>query len=71
MPKAGETPEQGSNPLLGFGRIYARHGDDCTCVVFDRIDEAVLSRDKQQPIRAVLTWYKEKHPNWFRWLSMR
>jgi len=24
MPKAGETPEQGSNPQLGFGRIYAR-----------------------------------------------
>jgi hypothetical protein len=24
MPKAGETPEQGSNPLLGFGRVYAR-----------------------------------------------
>ncbi len=24
MPKAGETPEMGSNPLLGFGRIYAR-----------------------------------------------
>jgi hypothetical protein len=24
MPKAGESPEMGSNPLLGFGRIYAR-----------------------------------------------
>ncbi len=24
MPKVGETPEIGSNPLLGFGRIYAR-----------------------------------------------
>lgn len=24
MPKAGETPEMGANPLLGFGRIYAR-----------------------------------------------
>ncbi len=24
MPKAGETPEMGSNPQLGFGRIYAR-----------------------------------------------
>ncbi len=24
MPKAGETPEMGSNPMLGFGRIYAR-----------------------------------------------
>ncbi|HEX9735555.1 MAG TPA: hypothetical protein VGG06_26615 [Thermoanaerobaculia bacterium] len=24
MPKAGEAPEMGSNPLLGFGRVYAR-----------------------------------------------
>jgi hypothetical protein len=24
MPKAGETPEMGSNPLLGFGRVYGR-----------------------------------------------
>jgi hypothetical protein len=24
MPKAGETPEMGSNPMLGFGRVYAR-----------------------------------------------
>jgi hypothetical protein len=26
MPKLGETPEMGANPLLGFGRIYARPG---------------------------------------------
>ncbi len=24
MPKGGETPEMGSNPMLGFGRVYAR-----------------------------------------------
>jgi len=24
MPKAGETPEMGANPLLGYGRVYAR-----------------------------------------------
>jgi hypothetical protein len=35
MPKAGETPEMGANPLLGFGRVYARPGvarivDDAT-----------------------------------------
>lgn len=24
MPKAGETPEMGSNPQIGFGRVYAR-----------------------------------------------
>ena len=34
MPKAGETVEMGANPLLGFGRIYARPGvakflEDC------------------------------------------
>ncbi len=26
MPKAGETAEMGANPLLGFGRVYARPG---------------------------------------------
>lgn len=35
MPKAGETPEMGSNPLLGFGRVYARPQ------VARTIDEAV------------------------------
>ncbi|HSG09947.1 MAG TPA: hypothetical protein VLA36_16425 [Longimicrobiales bacterium] len=34
MPKAGETPEMGANPQLGFGRVYARPQvahflDDC------------------------------------------
>ena len=24
MPKAGESPEMGSNPQLGFGRVYAK-----------------------------------------------
>jgi hypothetical protein len=24
MPKAGESPEMGANPMLGFGRVYAR-----------------------------------------------
>jgi hypothetical protein len=24
MPKGGESPEMGANPLLGFGRVYAR-----------------------------------------------
>jgi hypothetical protein len=47
------------------------HGDNQICVVFDRIDEAVLPRDKQDLIRTVLSWYKEMHPIWFRWLSMR
>lgn len=45
--------------------------NDGICLVFDRIDEAVLARDKQDRIRTVLSWYKENHPIWFRWLSMR
>jgi hypothetical protein len=44
--------------------------NDQICVVFDRIDEAVLTKDKQDLIRNVLSWYKENHPIWFRWLSM-
>ena len=44
--------------------------DDAICVVFDRIDEAVLSKDKQQLIREVITWYKDRHPYWFRWLHI-
>jgi hypothetical protein len=35
MPKAGETPEMGANPLLGFGRVYARPE------VAARVDRAV------------------------------
>lgn len=35
MPKAGETPEMGANPLLGFGRVYARPG------VARIVDEAI------------------------------
>lgn len=43
MPKAGETPEMGANPLLGFGRVYARPG------VARLVDDAVrrLLNDKQ------------------------
>lgn len=36
MPKAGETEEMGSNPNLGFGRVYARPG------VAKFLDEKVL-----------------------------
>lgn len=36
MPKAGETEEMGSNPNLGFGRVYARPG------VAKLLDEKVL-----------------------------
>lgn len=44
--------------------------DDGICVVFDNIDEAVLSTDKQELIKHVITWYKDSHPIWFRWLHL-
>src|SRR5262245_37037631 len=45
MPKAGETPEMGANPLLGFGRVYARPG------VARIVDDAtrVLMNDRSHP----------------------
>ena len=36
MPKAGETPEMGANPQIGFGRVYARPE------VARRLDERVV-----------------------------
>lgn len=50
MPKAGETPEMGANPLLGFGRVYARPG------VARVVDEAVrrMLNDKQHRFETFL-----------------
>ncbi|MEN8151878.1 MAG: hypothetical protein ABFS86_18835, partial [Planctomycetota bacterium] len=45
------------------------YGERGLSVDFDRIDEAVLSREKQQVIREVLAWYKAHHPTWFGWYS--
>ncbi|HSB20635.1 MAG TPA: hypothetical protein VLD85_11545 [Anaeromyxobacteraceae bacterium] len=39
-------------------------------VHFDRVDEKVVPRDKQEAIRAVLEWYKDSHPVWFEWLEI-
>jgi hypothetical protein len=39
-------------------------------VHFDRIDEKVMPRDKQQAIRRLLEWYKANHPVWFEWLEV-
>ena len=39
-------------------------------VHFDRVDEKVVPRDKQQAIRSVLEWYKANHPVWFSWLEL-
>lgn len=50
MPKAGETPEMGANPLLGFGRVYARPG------VARTVDQAVrrMLNDKQHRFETFL-----------------
>ncbi len=39
-------------------------------VHFDRVDDKVMPRDKQEAIRAVLEWYKHRHPVWFDWLEI-
>jgi hypothetical protein len=45
-------------------------GDGGIRIHFDRIDDEVVPRDKQDLIREVLAWYKENHPIWFRWLEI-
>ncbi len=37
---------------------------------FDRLDEKVVPRDKQEIIRKVLAWYRANHPVWFGWLEI-
>ena len=46
------------------------HDGDRIRVHFDRINEMVMSRDKQATIRRVLEWYKTNHPVWFEWLDL-
>jgi hypothetical protein len=46
------------------------HDGDNIKVHFDRVDEKVLPRDKQEAIRRVLEWYKANHPEWFKWLEV-
>lgn len=43
---------------------------DTVRVHFDRLDERVVPRDKQETIRQVLTWYRANHPVWFGWLDV-
>jgi hypothetical protein len=45
-------------------------GDDGIRIHFEMIDDEVLSPEKQQLIRDVITWYKEHHPIWFKWLEI-
>ena len=46
------------------------HANDRIRVRFERINEMVLSPDKQAKIRDVLAWYKKNHPVWFDWLDL-
>jgi hypothetical protein len=46
------------------------HDGERIRVRFDRINEMVLSADKQARIHAVLRWYKANHPVWFEWLDV-
>jgi hypothetical protein len=43
---------------------------DIIRVHFDRIDEMVLPREKQQAIEHALRWYKANHPVWFSWMEV-
>ena len=46
------------------------HDGDTIRVHYERINEMVLSPDKQAKIRQVLAWYKKNHPVWFDWLEL-
>jgi hypothetical protein len=46
------------------------HDRDLIRVHFERVDERVMPRDKQDAIRRVLEWYKANHPVWFSWLEI-
>ena len=46
------------------------HDGDTIRVHFDRLDEKVVPREKQETIRKVLTWYRTNHPVWFGWLEI-
>jgi len=46
------------------------HDGDHIRVRFERINEMVLSRQKQATIQRVLAWYKANHPVWFEWLEL-
>jgi hypothetical protein len=46
------------------------HDGDKIRVHFERLDDKVMPREKQQAIRKVLEWYKAAHPVWFSWLEI-
>jgi hypothetical protein len=46
------------------------HDGEMIRLHFDRLDEKVVSLEKQETIRKVLEWYKANHPVWFDWLEI-
>jgi hypothetical protein len=46
------------------------HDGDQIRVHFDRVDDKVLPKEKQEIIRSALLWYKANHPAWFGWLHV-
>ena len=46
------------------------HDGETVRVHFDRLDEKVVPREKQETIRKVLEWYRSNHPVWFDWLEI-
>src|SRR5438552_3539587 len=58
------------NELLSMIPQALEHDGDHIRVRFERINEMVLSRQKQATIQRVLAWYKANHPVWFEWLEL-
>ncbi|MCA1787138.1 MAG: hypothetical protein LC657_14290, partial [Desulfobacteraceae bacterium] len=46
------------------------HGDTVV-LAFDKISQATISRDNQEKLRQILTWYKKNYPIWFEWLQLK
>jgi hypothetical protein len=56
MPKVGETPEMGANPMLGFGRVYAR---------------PQLARTVDRRVRRLLNERGHTFEQFYEWLQSR
>ena len=46
------------------------HDGEAVRLHFDRLDEKVVPREKQDTIRKVLEWYRANHPVWFDWIEV-
>lgn len=77
---SGVHPEQRPVKISDSGRIRnelqtmlsqaLEYDGDLIRVHFDRIDEQVMPREKQNAIEHALRWYKQHHPVWFEWLEV-